>query len=75
MPNTMVAIMDKFEASISGMARMTGRSSLLLTDNLSSREIASRSVKNALLEIDQNSQLALGVQANQTPKAVMKLLE
>jgi hypothetical protein len=75
MPNTIIAIMDKFEASISSKARMIRRSSLSLNDNLINSEIASRSVKKALLEMDQNSQLSLGAQANQTPKAVMKLLE
>jgi len=63
----------RIEASLSGMARMVGRSPVSINDNQIQLEMVSRSIKKTLLEIDKNSQLVLSVQANQTPNAVMKL--
>ena len=75
MTNAIVANVDKFEASISGMARMVGLSLLPTNNILIQPDVVNRSFNEALLEINQNSQLVLSVQANQMPNSVIKLLE
>ena len=75
MTNAIAANVDKFEASISGMARMVRLSLLPTNDILIQQDVVSRSFNEALLEINQNSQLVLSVQANQMPNSVIKLLE
>jgi len=73
--NAIVANVDKFEASISGMARMVGLSLLPSNNILIQPDAVNKSFNEALLEINQNSQLVLSVQANQMPNSVIKLLE
>lgn len=66
---------DRFLASPSGWARMEELFTIKKNEQSMDLEVASQSTKMVLNDIDQNSDLALKIQANQAPNSVIKLLE
>jgi hypothetical protein len=70
-----ISYTDNFKASPGGLARMGGDFRPATNTQPINPENTTRSIKNALLNVNEDTGRLLSIQANQTPNSVMKLLE
>ena len=69
-----ISYADNLEASPGGLSRMSGFIEPLTSQTINPEDTM-QSIKNALINKSKDAGQILSIQANQTPNAVMKLLE